>query len=954
MGGFARKLLAAWVKVCQRAFLVACLLVAVSGCSRSRYRAEADCDAYNIVQEKAESNAWRPPNGFNIQADPQSRFYDPTPIDDPLLPSPTPRLYGYELPQLPGSQIEQRQRERRRVPPAPDNDLDKNSDTDQAEGGIQTVAHTTFELFVPKQPGVASAPQQGGSDEFEVAASPISQSAWKSIPQSCLTRMFEFASVRDEYEQSHEQTEVDDLMDPARRLTLPDIIQLAQINSREYQTQKETLYRAALRLTLQRFDYDLKFSPFGSGTSGTLTHRRSLGTTVNTLGIPSAVQGDAVLATGGDLLARFANSVVLTFDGPNGFAADIGSSMFLELSQSLFQRDIRFERLTQAERNVVYAARDLARFRKTLFVDLASRYYRLIQNYRQVEIDSQNYFALVREFDQRQAEYEVGLFPRFQVDQVEQNALGGRSSLISTCNRLEQSLDNLKLRIGLPTETPINIDLTELEELTLSDEVGVASDLVRRIRERLATARDKQVPNQAELLDGAIELLIRLREFHQLRSLLGEEGLDGKSLGKQRAHLQLVLAWLRVQEHVKTLTEDLARPNAPRIRLLRDRADVIRSRLRLIERQIQYGVASDVEAAKIDATRTSMDDLSKRFNKLLQDLDDSLIFQQQRIAERLGELLVEAEALQDEVDNAVTNTNAALGIAEFAANEDLLQKTIERIDGLLDVAERSLAETNAGLTSVEISTDDAMFTALLSRFDLMNRRGVLADDWRQIKLAADDLKSILNLSASQSIFTESDINSPLAFTLDDSQTRVSARFDAPLNRRAQRNAFRERLIDYQASRRGLMAFEDNIKLAVRNDLRGLNLSKEQYLLGVTSAALARERSVTTALQLRLGVSGVTARDFLESQTAYARALSDVAARHIDYVVARIQLFLDMELMSLDEQGFWPELYDDRFQPEPGLKYERDWAAPFGDLPPHVDYSDSVKRMLFVAPSWMSE
>ena len=40
-----------------------------------------------------------------------------------------------------------------------------------------------------------------------------------------------------------------------------------------------------------------------------------------------------------------------------------------------------------------------------------------------------------------------------------------------------------------------------------------------------------------------------------------------------------------------------------------------------------------------------------------------------------------------------------------------------------------------------------MLTALIQRLDLMNERGFLADDWRRIKFASDDLRSVLNLSA---------------------------------------------------------------------------------------------------------------------------------------------------------------------------------------------------------------
>src|SRR5690606_38976462 len=108
------------------------------------------------------------------------------------------------------------------------------------------------------------------------------------------------------------------------------------------------------------------------------------------------------------------------------------------------------------------------------------------------------------------------------------------------------------------------------------------------------------------------------------------------------------------------------------------------------------------------------------------------------------------------------------------------------------------------------------------------------------------------------------------------QTQVGIQFDAPLNRRAQRNAFRSSLINYNASLRSLMLLEDTIKLDVRNDLRQLTLNQEQYRIAVASAALAYERVISTRLQLQLGVQNVAARDFLEAQQAYTASLSSVA------------------------------------------------------------------------------
>ena len=208
-------------------------------------------------------------------------------------------------------------------------------------------------------------------------------------------------------------------------------------------------------------------------------------------------------------------------------------------------------------------------------------------------------------------------------------------------------------------------------------------------------------------------------------------------------------------------------------------------------------------------------------------------------------------------------------------------------------------------------------TALVLRLDLMNERESVADDWRRIKLAADDLKSVLNLNASQFLGTQRDLNQPFGdSTTDSTRTQVSLSFDAPLNRRSQRNSYRRALIDYNVALRSLMLVEDNIKLAVRQDLRSLSLGKEQYVIDVASAALAFERVVSTEKEYRLGIANATARDFLEAQAAYIQALSGVANRHINYIVDRMDLFFDLELLEVDDRGMWNELSNEQYQPSP--------------------------------------
>ena len=90
--------------------------------------------------------------------------------------------------------------------------------------------------------------------------------------------------------------------------------------------------------------------------------------------------------------------------------------------------------------------------------------------------------------------------------------------------------------------------------------------------------------------------------------------------------------------------------------------------------------------------------------------------------------------------------------------------------------------------------------------------------------------------------------------------------------------------------------------------------------------------VSTSLEFRLGTGGVSARDYLEAQTAYTDALSAVASRHIDYILDRTQLFLDMELLEVNERGFWDELYLEDFEPTLYLELPA-WASPSTALCP---------------------
>jgi outer membrane protein TolC len=947
-----------------RALCCWCLLVTAVGCSRTRYRLAADRDACGVLGEKSVGKPWQLPPMFSVYPHPQSRFFDPTQDDDPILPVPAPQLYAYSLPQLPQRNPRRFHGEVETAPLASAPGELRVSDVAVAgriagDPSVTRVSSATAPFPVQQ---VAYQPAEDARDISavdleqlslvlgvsveELQILPIPPPIWQSLPEQCLKRMLEFASVRDEYRRSFDRAPGDALRDRSQRLALEDIVELALINSREYQTQKERLYLTALALSLERFDYDVKFSTSGNRMTVDYLDGPAAVGRQSTLAIPTTLTVDRLLASGGTVLASFANRIVLTFNGPSGFTADIGSELFYEISQTVFQRDIVLENLTQAERNVVYAMRDFARFRKLLFRDLAAQYYQLLLAYRGIEIVSQDYFSNLRGFNQGEAEYRAGRLPRFQVDQFEQSTLESRRQLISGCNVLEQNLDRLKIRIGLPPELPVNLDLTELDQLTLRDEVTAVAERVRRARRNLMTERGQTPPERAALLNASVDLVRKMLLVEQLQQRLGEEAPGLAALQLELAQLAAAEAQLEVQFNRDVLAQEQGlEPAAPPLRIFQRTMDLVNSLLVLTTRQLRVAELQDLDTANRNAIQARADGLQRRNVQLQADLGTVIA---ERELNRIPGFVQAAGELLTDVAVVVQQMQALLPPppADAAA---ALQQTLADVDRLIDASQHLLAREAGGLVPIEVGVEEAMLTALTLRYDLMNQRETLADSWRDIKFAGDDLKSVLNLRASERLRTRRDTNRPFDFTFDDSDTRLTLTFDAPLNRRAQRNRFRRSLIDYNAGLRSLMEREDAVKFDVRDSLRRLALDQEQYRIDVASAALAYERRISTRLQLRLGIQNVRVIDVLDAQQAYTRSLSRLASSHIQYILDRIGLFLDLELLEVDDAGFWQQLYDDQHQPSTNL-HVPEYALPvYGQLPHGTWPSHQIKRMLHVPP-----
>ena len=120
------------------------------------------------------------------------------------------------------------------------------------------------------------------------------------------------------------------------------------------------------------------------------------------------------------------------------------------------------EELIQAERNLIYAARDYELFRREYLVSIARDYFELIQQLTNIQSTETQLTGFRRIETQEQALFEAGRIPQLRVNNAANQVRQAEDSLANQKDRFTLSLDRFKIRLGIPVTTPVVIDPSEL------------------------------------------------------------------------------------------------------------------------------------------------------------------------------------------------------------------------------------------------------------------------------------------------------------------------------------------------------------------------------------------------------------------------------------------------------------------------------------------------------------
>jgi hypothetical protein len=843
------------------------MAVSIAGCTRAFYRNQVDREVSDILVEKDKYPEWKIEQ-YHVESDPRARTADPSNPNRPPMPPDDEAVWKMSPhPQGPG------------------------------HAGVGTVQSTGYLEMIKAWDAENLAERQAAEDRAKQDA---------SVP---VTAIHPIKAYLEEPLRAQQKGFL---------LKMDQAIELGVVNSHQYQNFREQLYLAALPVTQQRYNFAYQWAATADWVRQWAGPKASGGPQNNWTG-SSTLGFSKLFATGALLSADFVNTTAFNFVG-NGMTSV--STVNLNLAQPFLQgggKAVTLEPLTQAERNLFYSIRAYARFREQFNVaitlgsslpgsltsaagtggsssspisalaalgiastDVSGGFVGYLSTlYRECDLAADQKWAhdLQEGLKIIEAYQEGGFYSPLQVDQVRSTLLSAQNTVLADRQFVANGLDQFKLVLGLPANLPLILDDTPARPITrlldhyyeVIDDSSKASRRVEKVeKQELLAAKEMRAFLFEMFTNETTSPLVRGTEFRgkfpasweKWRAAKGKDFQDRtEKFSKERRDLF----------NLKTDQE------------LKGQVFSAENERKLREANFEYDLGA----------------LEKELRGY--DAEPWLKLPKERGRDR-------------QIDLSRNVVFKAKDVLTYARNERFEDASAH----WPVVAPAPLGELDLVVADVDVAQEEAVKAALENRFDLMNARAQVVDAWRQLKVTANGLLGVA--TAQYTLQSQTPPGSrPLAFASDATSQQLRLNFQLPLNRLAQRNAYRAAQINYQVARRNLIALEDSIASQVRFDVRQLQLFVANYRIQ-KRIVHSLYKQVDSALDVivaptdpdALKGSGTSAQANAAALTQqYLGALGSLNNSQVkmydiwlSIYATRMQLYLDLERLPLDLRGVW--------------------------------------------------
>jgi hypothetical protein len=220
-----------------------------------------------------------------------------------------------------------------------------------------------------------------------------------------------------------------------------------------------------------------------------------------------------------------------------------------------------------------------------------------------------------------------------------------------------------------------------------------------------------------------------------------------------------------------------------------------------------------------------------------------------------------------------------------------------------------------------------------NRLDLMNVRAQLYDAWRQIRVAANALKGVFNVTVTNEILTPPTTTNPFAFLSQAKQFSLVLNAELPLVRINERNNFMSQLIAYERQRRLLMSQEDYVKLQIRGDIRSLQLTyltyslyKRNFVLYARQKDQAFENIIAPPQSGQAAAGGtgsgnagtnasgaIQTQNLISAQSGLIGIENNLISQWYNYQQARLIVYRDLGNLPYDEWEAFYEIFPSEYR-----------------------------------------
>lgn len=316
---------------------------------------------------------------------------------------------------------------------------------------------------------------------------------------------------------------------------LHEAVRYAMKHGRNLQSAKEDLYLAALDLTLERHLWTPQFVASVSGNWDYIDPGELPEVEDDAFGAVSDISLSQRLPYGGTVTARVIADLMRDLD-QHVTVGESGAAI-LEAEIPLFRGagKVAYESRYRAERELIYAARTLERFRREFMVLVAADYFNLQQSKAAIGNTFKAYQSRLADWEKADFFQQVGRSRTiFEAPRAKSSLRQAESQLVSAKERYASALDRFKIVIGMP--------------------VGQLLDVMDQESDEAAQAVDVLLPNVSEAVAAETALKYRLDLLNV------QDAVDDARRGAVIAQNNILpdldftgsVAWDSDPEHLKT------------------------------------------------------------------------------------------------------------------------------------------------------------------------------------------------------------------------------------------------------------------------------------------------------------------------------------------------------------------------------------------------------------------